>query len=66
MVGSFKAEDYVSERKMVKAQDGTMIPLSIVYKKDLRRLAASRFYYLATGHMGQAWILIFFCQAEFT
>ncbi len=33
VVGSFKSEDYQTERKMVKANDGTMIPLSIVYKK---------------------------------
>jgi len=33
VIGTFNAADYISERKMVKATDGTMIPLSIVYKK---------------------------------
>jgi len=33
VVGNFDASAYTSERKMIKAQDGTMIPLSIVYKK---------------------------------
>lgn len=33
VLGEFNINDYVAERRMVKAQDGTMIPLSIVYKK---------------------------------
>jgi oligopeptidase B len=37
VIGSFNAKDYTSERKMVKAKDGTMIPLSIVYKKGFKK-----------------------------
>lgn len=37
VLGNFNASDYVSERKMVKAADGTMIPLSIVYKKGFTK-----------------------------
>ncbi len=37
VLGDFNAEDYVSERRMVKAEDGTMIPLSIVYKMGFEK-----------------------------
>lgn len=33
VVGNFNPLDYTSERKMVTADDGTLVPLSIVYKK---------------------------------
>lgn len=37
VLGNFNPDDYTSERKMVKAQDGTLVPLSIVYKKGFKR-----------------------------
>ena len=37
VIGTFNAAEYASERKMVKAQDGTMVPLSIVYKKGFKK-----------------------------
>ncbi len=37
VIGKFNASDYTSERKMVKATDGTMVPLSIVYKKGFKQ-----------------------------
>lgn len=37
VVGNFNPADYISERKMVKATDGTMVPLSIVYKKGFKK-----------------------------
>jgi len=37
VVGDFNSSDYTSERKMVKAADGTMVPLSIVYKKGFKK-----------------------------
>jgi oligopeptidase B len=37
VLGEFRAEDYISERKMVRAADGTMIPLSVVYKKGFKK-----------------------------
>jgi len=37
VVGGHQPLDYQSERIWVKASDGTEIPVSLVYKKDLRR-----------------------------
>ncbi len=37
VVGTFNPDDYISERKMVQASDGTMVPLSIVYKKGFKK-----------------------------
>jgi len=35
VIGDFKSSDYLSERHWVKANDGTKIPVSLVYKKKL-------------------------------
>ncbi len=37
VLGGYKPEDYQAERIMVKAADGAMIPVSLVYKKSLKR-----------------------------
>ena len=37
VLGGFKADDYVTERLYAPAVDGTEIPLSIVYRKGIRR-----------------------------
>ncbi len=37
VIGDFHPESYVSERKMVTATDGTLVPLSIVYKKGYKK-----------------------------
>ena len=37
VLGGYKPEEYESERVMVKAADGTRIPVSLVYKKALRQ-----------------------------
>ncbi len=37
VIGDFKPENYHSERVMVKARDGVMVPMSIVYRKDFRK-----------------------------
>jgi oligopeptidase B len=37
VLGDFNADDYESERHMVMASDGTMVPLSIVYKKGFKK-----------------------------
>ena len=37
VLGGYKPEDYQSERIMVKAADGAMIPVSMVYKKSLKK-----------------------------
>ncbi len=37
VIGSFKPADYVTERVMATAKDGTKIPISIVYKKGFNK-----------------------------
>lgn len=37
VVGGYKPEDYVTERVWATAEDGTEIPMSIVYKKGLQK-----------------------------
>lgn len=37
VLGNFKPENYISERIYAKAQDGTSIPISLVYKKGLSK-----------------------------
>ncbi|PIA45334.1 hypothetical protein AQUCO_01700698v1 [Aquilegia coerulea] len=41
VLGGFDASNYVTERKWASASDGTQIPLSIVYRKDLVKLDGS-------------------------
>ncbi|KAL5543018.1 hypothetical protein UlMin_010728 [Ulmus minor] len=41
VLGGFDASKYVTERKWATAPDGTQIPLSIVYRKDLVKLDGS-------------------------
>ncbi|PON87747.1 Peptidase S9A, prolyl oligopeptidase [Trema orientale] len=41
VLGGFDVSRYVTERKWANAQDGTQIPLSIVYRKDLVKLDGS-------------------------
>ncbi len=37
VLGGFKPEDYVTERLSARASDGAMVPLSIVYRRGLKR-----------------------------
>ncbi len=37
VVGGYRCEDYVTERLLAPSHDGTMVPISIVYKKGLVR-----------------------------
>jgi oligopeptidase B len=37
VIGSFKSENYTTERVMATAKDGTKIPISIVYKKGFKK-----------------------------
>ncbi|KAF4373432.1 hypothetical protein F8388_021064 [Cannabis sativa] len=41
VLGGFDASRYVTERKWASAPDGTQIPMSIVYRKDLVKLDGS-------------------------
>jgi oligopeptidase B len=37
VVGGYNKEDYVTERIFATAKDGTKVPISLVYKKDLKK-----------------------------
>lgn len=37
VVGGYNPEDYFTERVMAVAEDGTKIPVSLVYKKDIKK-----------------------------
>jgi oligopeptidase B len=52
VIGNFNAADYASERQMVKAQDGTMVPLSIVYKKGFKKDGTRPILLYAYGSYG--------------
>ena len=52
VVGKFDPADYVSERRMVKATDGTMVPLSIVYKKGFPKDGTRPFLLYGYGSYG--------------
>ncbi|XP_058774881.1 uncharacterized protein LOC131649151 [Vicia villosa] len=41
VLGGFDATHYVTERQWARALDGTMIPMSLVYRKDLVKLDGS-------------------------
>ena len=48
----YDASRYVSERIWATASDGTKVPMSVVYRKDLRRAGAQPFYLYAYGSYG--------------
>ncbi len=54
VVGSFKAEDYASERVFVKAKDGTEVPVSIVYKKGFEKDGTRPLLLYAYGSYGSS------------
>lgn len=41
VLGGFEESKYVTERKWATATDGTQIPISIVYRKDIIKLDGS-------------------------
>lgn len=55
VLGTFNSEDYKSERLFAKASDGTAIPISLVYKKDLRDKSAASTYLTAYGSYGSSY-----------
>ncbi len=48
----YDASRYASERIWARASDGTRVPMSIVYRKDLRRADAQPLYLYAYGSYG--------------
>ncbi|RSK41284.1 S9 family peptidase [Hymenobacter perfusus] len=52
VLGSFKKEDYVTERVYATATDGTKIPMSIVYKKGFKKDSSAPLLQYAYGSYG--------------
>ncbi|WBA43831.1 S9 family peptidase [Hymenobacter canadensis] len=52
VLGSFKKEDYVTERVYATATDGTKIPMSIVYKKGFKKDGSAPLLQYAYGSYG--------------
>ncbi|MEP7197725.1 MAG: S9 family peptidase [Saprospiraceae bacterium] len=52
VIGNFNKEDYATERKLVKVADGSLVPLSIVYKKGMVRNASHPLLLYGYGSYG--------------
>ncbi|TGE20072.1 S9 family peptidase [Hymenobacter elongatus] len=52
VLGSFRKEDYVTERVQATAADGTKIPMSIVYKKGFKKDGTAPLLQYAYGSYG--------------
>ena len=52
VLGGFEPGDYVMERLWVTARDGTQVPVSLVYRKDLDRSGAHPLYQYGYGSYG--------------
>lgn len=52
VLGSFKKEDYVTERVYATATDGTKIPMSIVYRKGFKKDGSAPLLQYAYGSYG--------------
>ncbi len=54
VVGGYNADDYVQERAYATARDGAIVPISIVYKKGLRKNADNPTLLYAYGSYGNS------------
>ncbi len=54
VLGGYDAKQYQSERIYAKATDGTMIPISLVYKKGMKRNGANPLLLYGYGSYGAA------------
>lgn len=52
VVGGYKPEDYVTERLMATAKDGTKVPISLVYKKGFKKDGNAPLLLYAYGSYG--------------
>jgi oligopeptidase B len=52
VVGNFNSSEYTSERVYAKAQDGTLIPISLVYKKGFKKDGSAPTLLYAYGSYG--------------
>jgi len=55
VIGGFKPEEYTVERFMAPAQDGTPIPVSVVYKKGLELNGTNPLYITGYGSYGYSY-----------
>ena len=54
VVGGYNADDYVQERAYATARDGAIVPISIVYKKGLRKNSDNPTLLYAYGSYGNS------------
>lgn len=52
VLGSFKPDDYSSERIFAEAEDGTRVPMSLVYRKGLKRDGTNPCFLYGYGSYG--------------
>jgi oligopeptidase B len=52
VLGGYDPSEYLSERLWATAQDGTKVPLSVVYKKGLRRDGSAPMFLVGYGSYG--------------
>lgn len=52
VLGGFRKSDYVTERLWAPAKDGTSIPVSLVYRKGLKKNGSAPLYQYAYGSYG--------------
>jgi oligopeptidase B len=57
VLGGYNKENYITERLFATAKDGTKIPISIVYKKGLKKMEAIRYYCMLTARTATLWML---------
>ena len=54
VVGGYNPEDYVTERLMVPSHDGVLVPMSIVYRKDMAKNEAHPLVLYGYGSYGSS------------
>jgi oligopeptidase B len=54
VIGSFNKEDYKSERILATAKDGTKVPISLVYKKGIKKDGKNPLLQYAYGSYGSS------------
>ncbi|MCP4501375.1 MAG: S9 family peptidase [Deltaproteobacteria bacterium] len=54
VLGGFEPDNYISERIEVTARDGTIVPVSLVYRKDLAKNQPHPLYLYAYGSYGSS------------
>jgi oligopeptidase B len=55
VLGGYDPDDYVEERLWAEAPDGVSVPVSLVYRKDMRRDEGNPLYLYAYGAYGSSW-----------